>query len=70
VAGGRGSGGRRLGGQGATVSWGGGRCGEGGLRGKPERPVREAVRSGRKTIALAMAVVQRGVMRSETDSRL
>jgi hypothetical protein len=39
VAGRRGSGGRQLGGRGATASFGGGRCGEGGLRGKLERPV-------------------------------
>jgi hypothetical protein len=40
VAGRRGSGGRRLRGQGAIVTLGRGRCGEGGLRGRPERRMR------------------------------
>jgi hypothetical protein len=39
----RGSGGHRLGGQGATANLGGGRCGEGGLSGRPERPVHSVV---------------------------
>jgi hypothetical protein len=42
----RGSGGRRLGGRGATTSLGGGRCGEGGLGGKLEWPVRAAMLGG------------------------
>jgi hypothetical protein len=46
AAGQRSSEGRRLRGQGATVSLGGGRCGEGGLRGRSERPVRMAVLEG------------------------
>jgi hypothetical protein len=41
----RGSGGCRLGGQGATASLGRGHCGEGKLRGKPERPTHAAVLS-------------------------
>jgi hypothetical protein len=46
AAGQRGSGGHWLRGRGATVSLGGGHCGEGGLRGKPERPVYTAVLGG------------------------
>jgi hypothetical protein len=46
AAGRRGSGGHRLRGRGATVSLGGGRCGEGGLRGSLERPVHTAVLIG------------------------
>jgi hypothetical protein len=42
----KGSGGRRLRGQGATTSLGRGRCGEGGLEGKPELPVHVAVLGG------------------------
>jgi hypothetical protein len=43
----RGSGGRRLGGRGATTSLGGGCCGEGGLGGKLEWPVRAAMLGGK-----------------------
>jgi hypothetical protein len=46
VAGRRSSGGRRLIGRGATVSLGGGRCGEGGLGGRSERPVDMVVLGG------------------------
>jgi hypothetical protein len=46
AAGQRGSGGHWLRGRGATVSLDGGHCGEGGLRGKPERPVCTAVLGG------------------------
>jgi hypothetical protein len=42
----RGSGGRWLRGRGATVSLGGGHCGEGSLERKPERPVHVAVLGG------------------------
>jgi hypothetical protein len=46
TAGRRSCGGHWLGGRGAAVSSGGGRGGEGGLRGRSERPVRAVVLGG------------------------
>jgi hypothetical protein len=42
----KGSGGCRLRGHGVTASLGGGRCSDGGLGGRSERPVRTAVLGG------------------------
>jgi hypothetical protein len=60
VAGRRGSGGRRLGGRRATTSLGGGRCGEGGLEGKPEQLVHTAVLSGQGCGREARRVERKG----------